>query len=52
MKLLGVFLVIWGDYECWAPGFNDEVRASAAERYNGMCAEMLRRAQQLNIPSG
>ena len=50
-ETMGVFLVIWGDYQCWAPGFNDEVRASAAERYNGMCAEMLRRAQQLNIPS-
>ena len=47
----GVFLVVWGDYQLWAPGFNDEQATSAAARYNGMCAEMLQRATQLDIPS-
>ena len=47
----GVFLVIWGDYKLWALGFKDEQKAFAAERYDGMCAEMLERASQLNIPA-
>ena len=47
----GVFLVVWGDYQLWAPGFNDEQATSAAARYNGMCAEMLQRATQLDIPN-
>ena len=47
----GVFLVVWGDYELWALGFNDEHATSAAARYNGMCAEMLQRATQLDIPN-
>ena len=47
----GVFLVIWGDYQLWALGFMDEEKASAAERYDGMCAEMLERAAQLNMPN-
>ena len=47
----GVFLVVWGDYELWALGFNDEQATDAAARYNGMCAEMLQRATQLDIPN-
>ena len=48
-EIKGVFLVIWGDYQLWALGFMDEEKASAAERYDSMCAEMLERAAQLSI---
>ena len=47
----GVFLVIWGDYKLWALGFKDGQKAFAAERYDGICAEMLERASQLYIPA-
>ena len=43
--------MIWGDYKLRALGFKDEQKAFAAERYDGMCAEMLERASQLNIPA-
>ena len=46
-----VFLVIWGDYQLWAPGFKDKQKTSAAQRYDSMCAEMIERAEQLNIPN-
>ena len=46
-----VFLVIWGDCKLWAPGFKHDQQACAAERYDGMCAEMLDRASQLDIPA-
>ena len=47
----GVFPLIWGDYKLWALGFKDGQKAFAAERYDGICAEMLERASQLYIPA-